>query len=137
MEQRKEKRAFLGSGWKFPVTVDGASGRIRMSSDEENIEDSIRIILSTRIGERVMAPEFGCRIWEHSFENIEAAALREMETEAEQALNRWEPRITEIKAKASGEKAQEGMLLLRITYRLRSSDVLYEIDYPVDWNRIK
>ena len=59
------EKAFLGTGWSFPLTVDAQTGRIMTVSQEEDIEQSIRIILSTRIGERVMQPEFGCEI--HKF----------------------------------------------------------------------
>ena len=48
MGQKTDVKAFLGTGWKFPVSVDGAAGRIKMSSNEENIEDSVRIIIGTR-----------------------------------------------------------------------------------------
>ena len=52
-------KAFLGQGWKFPVGVDPTSGRIAMSVHEQDIRESIRIILATAPGERVMRPDFG------------------------------------------------------------------------------
>ena len=62
MDQRSDVKAFLGTGWKFPVEIDKATGRIKMSSNEESIRESIRIIIGTRQGELPMHPEFGCRI---------------------------------------------------------------------------
>ena len=59
MEER-EKRAFLGTGFHFPLEIDETTGRFRMSSEEENIRESIKLILMTGKGERVMRPEFGC-----------------------------------------------------------------------------
>ena len=54
-------RNILGRGWSFPVATD-VHGNISMSGDEKSIEESIRIILGTTPGERVMNPEFGCKI---------------------------------------------------------------------------
>ncbi|MCI8991424.1 MAG: GPW/gp25 family protein [Eubacterium sp.] len=130
MEQNKEVKAFLGTGWKFPVTVDGATGRIRMSSGEENIEESVRIIIGTKRGERMMEPEFGCRIWEYSFETADYTTLYAMKNEVEQALIRWEPRITGVQAEISDEQVGQGLLLIRVSYVVRSTNNLYNMVYP-------
>ena len=53
------RKSFLGVGWKFPVDLDRRKG-LAMSQFEENIEESILIILGTALGERVMRPDFGC-----------------------------------------------------------------------------
>lgn len=126
----KDVKAFLGTGWKFPVQVDGAAGRIRMSSNEENIEDSVRIIIGTRRGERVMEPEFGCRIWEYSFAAVDYTTMHAMQNEVENALIRWEPRITEVRAEVSDQRLEEGLLLIRVSYVIRSTNNLYNMVYP-------
>ena len=59
-------RNILGKGWRFPVGID-VHGNIATSSYEKSIEDSIRIILNTTPGERVMHPDFGCKINEIIF----------------------------------------------------------------------
>lgn len=130
IEEKKGVKAFLGTGWKFPVSIDGAAGRIRMSSNEENIEDSVRLIIGTRKGERVMEPEFGCRIWEYSFETLNYTTLHAMKNEVESALIRWEPRITDIQVDIDDEKAGEGLLLIHVSYMVRSTNNLYNMVYP-------
>lgn len=130
MEQKIDVKAFLGTGWKFPVSVDGATGRIQMSSNEENIEDSVRIIIGTRKGERVMEPEFGCRIWEYSFETLNYTTLHAMKNEVESALIRWEPRITDIQVEISDERTGEGLLFIHVSYVVRSTNNLYNMVYP-------
>ena len=67
MEER-EKRAFLGTGFHFPLEIDETTGRFRMSSEEENIRESIKLILMTGKGERVMRPEFGCGLKQYTYE---------------------------------------------------------------------
>ena len=130
MERREDVRAFLGTGWKFPVEVDEATGRIRMSSYEENIEESVRIIIGTRKGERIMEPEFGCRIWSYSFEVVDYTTLHSMKNEVESALVRWEPRITDIEAEVSDEQIGEGVLMIHVSYVVRSTNNMYNLVYP-------
>ena len=57
-----EQKAWLGRGWAFPVRIDPATGGIAMSEHENDIRESIQIILRTSRGERVMRPDFGCGI---------------------------------------------------------------------------
>lgn len=130
MKRNEDVKAFLGTGWKFPVEVDGATGRIQMSSGENNIKESIRMIIGTRRGERVMEPEFGCRIWEYSFETVDYTTMYAMKNQVEQALVRWEPRITNVQAKVSDERVEEGLLLIHVSYVVRSTNNLYNLVYP-------
>ena len=65
---------FIGRGIAFPFRVD-QSGSIATSSGPADIDSSIRMILTTAPGERLMRPEFGCRIWELLFEPINANTL--------------------------------------------------------------
>lgn len=54
-----DNKRFMGHGFSFPFRVDPATNRIAMSSAEQDVEEAIRIILRTNLGERVMLPEFG------------------------------------------------------------------------------
>lgn len=130
MKWDREEKAFLGTGWKFPVAVDGATGRIRMSSNEENIGESVRLIIGTRRGERAMEPEFGCRIWEYSFGTVDYTVLHAMKNEVENALVRWEPRITDIQAEVSDERIGDGILVIQVRYTVRSTNNMYNLVYP-------
>lgn len=130
MDQRNSVKAFLGTGWKFPVEIDGATGRIKMSSHEESIRESIRIIIGTRQGELPMHPDFGCRIQDYAFETVDYTLLYSMKTEVEHALIRWEPRITEIQAKVSDEQIDKGLLSIHISYVVRATNNQYNLVYP-------
>lgn len=123
-------KAFLGTGWKFPVSIDKATGRIQMSSNEDSIRESIRIIIGTRKGELPMHPEFGCKIHEYAFETADYTTLYAMKTEVENALIRWEPRITDIYAKVSDEQIDEGVLMIHISYMVRATNNQYNLVYP-------
>lgn len=130
MDQRSSVKAFLGTGWMFPVEIDGATGRIKMSSNEDSIRESIRIIIGTRRGELLMHPEFGCRIQDYAFESVNYTTLYSMKTEVEHALIRWEPRITDIRAEVSDEQIDQGLLSIQISYVVRATNNQYNLVYP-------
>ncbi len=123
-------KAFLGTGWKFPVEIDGATGRIKMSSNEDSIRESIRIIIGTRPGELPMHPHFGCGLQDYAFESPDYTTLYSMKTEVEHALVRWEPRITEVNAEVSDERIEDGILLINVSYVIRSTNNQYNMVYP-------
>ena len=54
-----DNKGFMGRGFSFPFRVDPSTNRIAMSSAGQDVEEAIRIILRTNLGERVMLPEFG------------------------------------------------------------------------------
>lgn len=130
MDQKSNVKAFLGTGWKFPVEIDGATGRIRMSSNEESIRESIRIIIGTRQGELPMHPEFGCRLQDYAFESVNYTILYSIKTEVEHALIRWEPRITDIRAEVSDGQIDEGLLSIQVSYVVRATNNQYNLVYP-------
>lgn len=123
-------KAFLGTGWKFPVGIDKATGRIQMSSNEESIRESIRIIIGTRKGELPMHPDFGCGIQEYAFETADYTTLYAMKTEVEHALIRWEPRITDVYAQVSDDQIEQGVLMIDVSYVVRATNNQYNLVYP-------
>ena len=123
-------KAFLGTGWKFPVGIDKATGRIQMSSNEDSIRESIRIIIGTRKGELPMHPDFGCGIQEYAFETADYTTLYAMKTEVEHALICWEPRITDVYARVSDEQIDEGVLMIDVSYVVRATNNQYNLVYP-------
>ena len=85
-------KLFYGQSLAFPPRV-GPDGRLIWSSGEENVRESICIILRTRPGERLQLPEFGCGLDQYLFEPNNVANLRLIQEAVKQALTRWEPRI--------------------------------------------
>lgn len=121
---------FLGKGWKFPVAVDTATGRIAMSEYEQDIKESIWIILSTSKGERVMRPDFGCGIHDYVFASLNTTTINLVQNSVREALTLWEPRIELIKVDVSQEKAHEGKLEVGIDYRVRTTNNRFNLVYP-------
>lgn len=124
----QDDKAFLGRGWSFPLRA-GANGEIAMAEGAEDIRQSIRIILGTNPGERVMRPGFGAGLQSLVFEPINTATLALAKHRVEQALITWEPRIDSITVKVSAEP-ELGRLLIDVTYRVRSTNTFYNLVYP-------
>jgi len=132
MEQDNPK-AFLGTGFKFPVQVDENTGRMATVSYEEDIKEAIHIILLTRKGERLRNPEFGCGIHKYAFATLDYTTVSAMKHEVESALVQWEPRIEEIQVNLDTGQ-QEGMVLIEIGYIVRKTNNPFNLVFPFYMN---
>ncbi|TMV51554.1 GPW/gp25 family protein [Paenibacillus mesophilus] len=121
---------FLGRGWKFPVQVDPATGRIRLSEYEEDIAEAIRIILGTSLGERVMRPDFGCGLRDYVFGTTDDTTLRMLEGSIVEAIRVWEPRVEEVEVNATPDRTDPGKVQIRIQYLVRTTNNLFNQVYP-------
>ena len=123
-------RSFLGTGFKFPVQVDPNTGKVRTSSNEEDIREAIKIILSTQPGERPMLPGFGCSINSFAFDTMDYTTLTMVRREVENALIMWEPRIKDIEVETDRSAMDSGMLIIKIKYVVRSTNNPFNLVYP-------
>lgn len=130
MQNNTQEYAFLGTGWQFPITVDEITGRVVESSYEENIRQSIYLIIMTKPGERLMHPDFGCAIHNFMFENIDYTTLSRMKQAVEEALIRWEPRITDTEVTVIDAVKEQNAVEIRITYRVRATNNPYNMVFP-------
>jgi phage baseplate assembly protein W len=87
-----QQRGYLGTGWSFPLEVN-VQGNLQFSAAERNIEQSIGIILGTKLGERVYRPNFGSRLSELVFAPMNTQTLLLIRLYIQEALEMWEPRI--------------------------------------------
>jgi phage baseplate assembly protein W len=85
--------SFLGRGWSFPPTFDVESGTVEMVSDEEDIRQSLNILLSTSLGERVMQADYGCDLHDYMFESLSNNLIGIIKHHVENAILYYEPRI--------------------------------------------
>jgi phage baseplate assembly protein W len=117
----------LGSGLAFPLGVDDR-GRIALAHGEVDVEQAIRLILSTAPGERPMRPEFGCAVHDCVFERIDADTLARIDQAVRVALDRWEPRIA--LDDVSFETRREGELTVHLHYHLRATNDVRNLVFP-------
>ena len=107
---------FYGHGMAFPLEL-GVAG-IRESAGVQKVEESIRIILGTQYGERLMRPRFGCNLKSLAFAPNNATTANLARYYVEEGLSRWEPRIELVEVVVENDNLNAA-LLIHITYRLR------------------
>ena len=109
---------FTGRGFSWPMGVDH-TGSIALTTGPEDLDRSMRIVLATAPGERVMRPQFGCRIWEMMFEPVTANLLGAMSDAVHDALAQWEPRVAvdDVTVHADGDDASLVRIVVRYTVR--------------------
>lgn len=100
-------------GFAFPFHIDPATGAVSMVSGPAKLRQNVRLVLSTRLGERPMLRDFGTRLYGLVHEVNDAALARLIEDDARESLLTWEPRVlvTEI-----GTEQREGELTVRLSY---------------------
>jgi phage baseplate assembly protein W len=120
---------FIGAGWSFPTTITPA-GSVRLIGGGADIDAAIRMILSTIPGERVMRPEFGCRMWSLIFAPLTAGTLGLIEQYVREALERWEPRI-ELDSVVAVADQDSAEVKIELDYRLKGHQRRAEPGVPV------
>ncbi|MFZ5446326.1 MAG: GPW/gp25 family protein [Myxococcota bacterium] len=121
-------RDALGRGWGFPVAPDDA-GRLPRAEGEAAVQRSIRLILETEPGERVMRPEFGCGLRRYLMKPNTVATRTLLRDDVVSALSRWEPRIA-LKAVTVEPGDDPAMVLISITWALVRTGRVDNLVYP-------
>jgi len=123
-------KSFLGTGWSFPPTFLKESANIALVSDEEDIKQSLQIYFNTKIGERIMRPEYGCVIHEHIFDRIDDSILDILSFELTQNIGQIEPRIIVDKIDSKKVDKDGGIIEINMIYTIISSNVRDNIVFP-------
>jgi phage baseplate assembly protein W len=119
---------FIGSGWAFPAAIS-RTGSVRLVGGVEEIDASIRMILSTVPGERVMRPEFGCSMWDQLFAPLTPGTLGLIEQAVREALARWEPRIEVSSVLATADQGN-GTVHIALGYTIHSTNDIRNLVFP-------
>ena len=122
--------SFLGTGWSFPPSFDPQLGIVQMLSDEADIQSSLEILLSTRLGERVMQPTYGCNLDEMLFEPLTTTLKTYIADLIRTAILYHEPRITVNKIDMTESNDLEGLVLIKLEYTVKSTNSRYNYVYP-------
>ena len=122
-------REFLGRGWQFPIRVNPRGGLSYVSA-EQDIAEALWIILSTAPNERQMLPKFGCGIHDFVFAPNSAATRGTLANAVRKALTTWEPRIDLVDVRVDAGPGEPNKLLIRIDYRVRSTNAFHNLVYP-------
>lgn len=121
--------SFIGRGFSWPLEVDH-TGSLRLTRGAEDLDRSIRVVLLTAPGERLMRPQFGCRIWDLLFEPVTANLLGLISEAVRDALAQWEPRVEVEAVEPVQDGDDPGLVRIQITYRVRATNDRRNLVYP-------
>ncbi len=120
---------FTGRGWAFPPKID-AQGGLALTDERSEIEQAIRIILTTTPGQRVMRPTFGCRLRELVFAPNNSTTAAQARRFVEEALGMWEPRIIVKGVEARPDEANPHCMVIEITYQVKATHDRRSLVHP-------
>ena len=123
-------KSFLGRGWGFPPEFNRATKAVDMLEDEADIKSSLEILLSTRLGERVMVPDYGCNLDELLFKPLTLTLKIFVIDLIKTAILYYEPRIDLNKIDIDPTDELEGVLLINLDYTVRVTNSRKNMVYP-------
>ena len=124
-----EKNTFLGRGWGFPVEFNQNSKQVLLAENEEDIRQSLIILLNTTIGERVLRPEYGCNLEDLLFEALNVTTATMITNRIKRAILFHEPRIKTDDIDLRPDY-QEGRVEVLISYTIVSTNNRKNLVYP-------
>lgn len=131
MENMEDKdKAFLGTGWGFPPTFDRSSGSVGLVSAENDICESLQILLSTSLGERVIQPNYGCNLRDFIFEPLSPTVTSSIKEQLRTSILYHEPRILLNSLDLSMDEELEGRVKLTIDYTIINTNSRFNLVYP-------
>ncbi len=120
---------FVGRGFYWPMGVDH-TGAIRLTDGAADLDRSMAVVLATAPGERVMRPQFGCRIWDLLFEPVTTNLLGLMAQAVRDALAQWEPRVIVERVDPVPDPKDSALVVISVTYRVKATNDRRNLVYP-------
>lgn len=120
--------SFLGTGWSFPLRFDAMG--VAMSSAEVDIEESLRILISTQPGERIMNPHFGCDLREYAFRPLNESTAEQIKDRISRAILFYEPRVMVEKITVVLEEDRIGKIRVEVAYVVNSTNTRHNLVFP-------
>ncbi|WP_330444549.1 GPW/gp25 family protein [Flavivirga abyssicola] len=130
-EDTEKHNLFLGTGWSFPPTFHKESSLgVEMVSNEKDIQQSLEILLNTKLGERIMNPRYGCDVYTYLFESISNSRMYQIIEMIKTAILRYEPRIKLIKVLLDESEYLDGVIKINLDYRIPSTNTRFNLVFP-------
>ncbi len=104
-------------------------GGIAMVEEAESVRQAIFLLLSTRPGERVMRPTYGCELYSLIFSPNDDTTAGLAIHFVRRALERWEPRIQILRLDAEQNPENPELLDIFLEYRLRATQRQEQIQF--------
>jgi phage baseplate assembly protein W len=124
------EKSFLGRGWSFPPTFSKIASQVLMTADEEDINKSLEILLSTTIGERFLQPLYGCNLEDYVFEAMNATTETAIKVTVKNAVLIFEPRIKLLTIELLDDFLTEGRIDILVDYEVINTNTRFNLVYP-------
>jgi uncharacterized protein len=124
------EKSFLGRGWGFPPEFNKGYKAVSMLEDEDDIASSLEILLSTRLGERVMVPNYGCNLDDLLFQPLNLTLKTFVVDLIKTAILFHEPRIDVNKINIEPDNDREGILMINVDYTIRTTNSRKNMVFP-------
>lgn len=108
------------------------TGGVSLAEGSAAVRQAVLILLTTRPGERVMRPDYGCDLHRLVFSPNDDTTAGLAIHYVRRALARWEPRVEIVRLDADPDPGDPGRLRIELEYRLRSTRELDRIHLAVD-----
>ncbi len=125
-------KSFLGTGWSFPPAFN-KKGAVNTVTAEDDIQESLHILLSTAPGERVMQPTYGCGLRSHIFEEMTESTVTVISDLVTRAILFFESRVSVESVTIDFESDDDflqGLVKINILYTVRATNNRHNMVYP-------
>lgn len=132
MDTNTTINSFLGTGWAFPPAFEHESGTVEMVSDYKDIDESLDILLSTSLGERVMQPRYGCELQDYIFEPLNSTVIGYIKDRVRTSILLFEPRIVAEKIEVTADDSFdliEGRFTINVEYTIPGTNSRFNYVY--------
>ncbi|MBO9634489.1 MAG: GPW/gp25 family protein [Chitinophagaceae bacterium] len=124
--------SFLGTGWSFPPKFEKDSGTVALVANEDDIRESLNILLSTSLGERVMQPKYGCDLNDYMFESLSSSVIGYIKDRVKNSILLYEPRIIAEKIDVTADGSFdliEGKFTIEVEYSIPGTNSRFNYVY--------
>lgn len=119
-------------GWQFPLEVDEITGKIKTTTLENDIKQSIMILLNTQKGERLGHSDYGSELNRFMFEPIHNSLKKNIQKEIESCIRKWEKRVSSVTVDIFESVEQDTTLIVQIQYYIEKIQQWQTWQYAFD-----
>ncbi len=123
------QQSFLGTGVTFPIQIDPATGRFKMSKGKQSVKESIYLILMTQVTERLTRPYFGTQTASYVFMDVSQTEITMMRRDLTESILKQEPRVSDVDIRTEMQ-SQQGYIMIYIDYTLAESNQRDNMVFP-------